>query len=1198
VLLGGEAGVGKSRLVGEFGQAATAAGACVLVGGCLELGTDGLPFAPFTAVLRDLVHEHGADAVASMLPGRTTRGLARLLPELGEPDTGPDIGRDPGEARARLFEEMLSALDHLARNSPVVLVIEDAHWADRSSRDLLTFLIGNQRAIGGLLIVATFRSDELHRTHPLRPMLAALDRIAWVERIELPRLTRHDTAELAAGILGRQLAGDVADALYHRSEGNPLFVETLLGRDGELNCGLPESLRDLLLDSVRRLPEETQEVLRVASAGGETTGHGLLAAVTGLDDAALTGALRPAVTANVLRAQADGYTFRHELIREAVHDDLLPGEHGRLHSRFAEAIEADPSLVPPGRATIEMAHHWHSAHDSVWALIGAWRAAAQAGRAVAPAERLSLLARVLELWDQVPDAAGRIGADHARVLEEATCAAQEAGEFERGIALASSALKELDPAGEPTRVAKLLETRGHFRKHLGRKEYFDDFSSALAIAPVDAPAVRIPILLAAARCVPVVAIERSYAEEALALARQSGDEVNEADALLTLAMFQAGAGQQAGAGSGPVELIEQARAMAVRAGAHSQVARAAVNTSHLLEGAGEHELAVEAARRGIAGQDEYYIGPDSRSLLAINQMEPLFALGRWDEALEVARAAREFQFTSLPLRRSTIAVLAGYITLARGDVAAAAQAAAEAAELLRSSAYVDEHQLPLGLLEISLRLAADGPAAAVETASRVIEGYELSGGSPRYAWPLVAAAAGVCLVAARDGRPRDETAALAGRLRTIAEKLDTFGPAQRAGRLTFAAADAQLSGVPVGLCEAWDEAAAAWAAVSEPYPRAQALRHAAEAALAGGDRDGAAGRLQQAAELAGGLGADPLIREITLVARRARIVLDASAGLTEGNFGLTGRELEVLRLVAAGRSNRDIAGELFISPKTASVHVSNILGKLGAASRGEAAATAHALGLLDPMQLRPRPLWWPLWGAIRPGWRAVAASWRGSRVCWKALWRGAGAWCCARARRGSGRPAWPKSWPRRLRPGGFRWRGPARPTRTARRRTGCGGWCWTGSRPVRAPGPGLTRGRRSSAPPTWAPIPAPRGGSRCSPRSAGGWRGRPSGAGWCWCSMTCSGRTRRRRCCWPRSSASSAGHASWPSRPTGTRRAGSCRGCRRRPTPSGWTCTACPPRRSGTCCSPPGWRRRRNRRAGCTTRRAAIRSWSGSWPGP
>ena len=459
VLLGGEAGVGKSRLVSDFGRTAASAGARVLTGGCLELGTDGLPFAPFTAVLRDLVHEMGADAVASMLPGRTTRGLARLLPELGEPDTGGD----PAEARARLFEEVLRALEHLTRHSPVVLVIEDAHWADRSSRDLLMFLIGNQRSLSGLLIVVTYRSDELHRTHPLRPLLASLDRIGWVERLEVQRLTRHDTSELATRILGREPASDLAEALYHRSEGNPLFVEALLCCDGELSRELPESLRDLLLESVRRLPEDTQEVLRVASAGGTTTGHALLRVVSGLDDAALTRAVRPAVIANVLHPSGDGYAFRHELIREAVHDDLLPGEHGRLHSRFAEAIDADPALVPPGRAAIEMAHHWHSAHDSPWALIGAWRAAAQAGRAVAAAERLSLLARVLELWDQVPDAAERIEADHVRVLEEAVSAAQDAGEFERGIALSTSALRVLDsggragPGGEPAHPPQPLQ---------------------------------------------------------------------------------------------------------------------------------------------------------------------------------------------------------------------------------------------------------------------------------------------------------------------------------------------------------------------------------------------------------------------------------------------------------------------------------------------------------------------------------------------------------------------------------------------------------------------------------------------------------------------------------------------------------------------------------------------------------------------
>jgi ATP/maltotriose-dependent transcriptional regulator MalT len=980
VLLGGEAGVGKSRLVSEFGRRAAAEGARVLVGGCLELGTDGLPFAPFTAVLRDLVREMGADAVASMLPGRTTRGLARLLPELGEPDTGGD----PGEARARLFEEVLSALQHLAQHSPAVLVIEDAHWADRSSRDLLTFLIGNQRAISGLLIVVTFRSDDVHRTHPLRPTLAALDRIDWVERIELPRLTRHDTAELVVRILGRPPEGDLADALYHRSEGNPLFVETLLGCDGELSCELPESLRDLLLDSVRRLPEDTQEVLRVLSAGGDATGHALLAAVTGLDDGALTSALRPAVTANVLRVQADGYAFRHELIGEAVHEDLLPGEHGRLHSRFAEAIDADPSLVPPGRAAIELAHHWYAAHDSVWALIGAWQAAAQAGRAVAPAERLALLARVLELWEQVPDAAERIGADHARVLEEATCAARDSGEYERGVALVNSALKELDPATEPVRVAQLLENRGYFKMNLGRKEFPDDFSAALTIVPADAAAARIPILLAAARCLPHDPRERSYAEEALALARQTGDEASEASALMSLAMFEAGAGQESSAGGAAIELITQARVMAEHAGAYGLVARAAVNESHLLEGAGEHELAFEAARRGIASQDAQYLSRELRSLLMINQVEPLLALGRWDEALQLAEAAREFQLASLPLRQALLLVMEGRIALARGDVGTAADAIGVAGKLLRGSPYEDQHRLPFGALEVSLQLAVAGPAAAIETATHVIDAYDVSCDSPRYAWPLMVAAAAACLAAARqaavarDERLRDDAAAVADRLRTIAEKLDTFGPAQQASRRTFTAADAHaafllaafpgpagVSGVsgPSGvlgssgtapaaeLRAAWDQAAAGWAAVSEPYPLAQTLLHAAESAIACGDRGGAAERLQRAAGLADRLGAHRLAEDIAILARRARIRMtgdegeDAAGG---GDFGLTGRELEVLRLVAAGRSNREIAAELVISPKTASVHVSNILGKLDAASRGEAAAKAHALRFFEP----------------------------------------------------------------------------------------------------------------------------------------------------------------------------------------------------------------------------------------------------------
>jgi hypothetical protein len=308
---------------------------------------------------------------------------------------------------AEIMDELFGGTQSLAparepprtRTSPVILLIEDLHWADRSTTDLLAFLIRNQPSLDGVLIVVTYRSDELGRTHPLRALLAEFGRIGWVARMDLGRLTRQDTDRLVAGIAGRRPGDELLAAVYRRTEGNPLFVEALVG-GGDLGAGLPESLRDLLVASLRRLPEETQEVVRVASAGGERTGHGLLAVVTGMDSAVLARAVRPAVAANVLLANSDGYAFRHALIREAVHDELLPGERGQVHSRFAEAIGADPGLVEPGRAPAGQAYHWHAAHDATRALVSAWQAAGQAGHAVAYAEQLAMLARVLELWNR------------------------------------------------------------------------------------------------------------------------------------------------------------------------------------------------------------------------------------------------------------------------------------------------------------------------------------------------------------------------------------------------------------------------------------------------------------------------------------------------------------------------------------------------------------------------------------------------------------------------------------------------------------------------------------------------------------------------------------------------------------------------------------------------------------------------------
>jgi ATP/maltotriose-dependent transcriptional regulator MalT len=951
VIVGGEAGVGKSRLIIEFAERSRGAGARVLIGGCLELGAESLPFAPFTAVLRELVRDLGAAGVAALLPGGSGRELARLLPEFGTP-AGPD---EAGEARARLFEQMLQMLEHLADAGPVVLVIEDMHWADQSTRDLLAFLIRNQGSLDGVLIVATYRSDDLHRTHPLRPLLAELDRIDWVTRMGLGRLSRQDTSQLVAQLTGREPADDVVAAVYRRAEGNPLFVEALVGND-EPDSGLPESLHDLLMAGLRRLPEETQEVVRVASAGGERVGHGLLTAVTGLDGSALGRALRPAVAANVLRAESDGYVFRHALIREAVHDELLPGERGQVHSRFAEVIAADPALVTPGQAPGEQARHWHAAHDMPRALVSAWQAAGQAGRALAYAEQLAMLSRVLELWEQVPDAAERIGAGHVAVLEETIRVAELAGEDDRGILLAKAALREVDAAAEPVRAALLLRTRGYMKYHLGRTDYIEDLEEAVRLVPADPPTpARARVLEALAHITLRVhggwdnPEYRSAAEEAVTAARRAGDAATEASALITLACAEPVGGN----GERIREMLAQARTIATRARAFQPLLGAAITESDTLEGAGLHEQAAEVAREGLAAAREYGLARTYGAILANNVAEPLVSLGRWEEAGEVIeRALRLFPPR---LNRACIWRLAGDIALARGDIDAAARFAASIRSVTEGARYDPQYGLPLVRLETTLRLAQQRPAEALSAVENALDRYPLPE-SPRYAWPVLMAGARACAVAAREGSTRDggvredtlaaRAAALRGRLDAEAARFTADGLFQQACQLTFAAeADQAGDG-------AWDEAARAWEVVSQPFPQATTLLRSAEVALNAGDRDGATARLRRAAVLAQQLGARPLSDNISQLARRARISLDPDAdGGTPvpepGRLGLTAREFEVLRLVAAGRSNREIAAELFISAKTASVHVSNILGKLGVTSRGEAAAAAHRLRLFD-----------------------------------------------------------------------------------------------------------------------------------------------------------------------------------------------------------------------------------------------------------
>lgn len=968
VMVGGEAGVGKSRLVHEFAERSRGAGWRVLIGGCLELGASGLPLAPFTSVLRDLVRELGAAGVAELLPDGDTRELARLLPEFGEP-TGPGHA---GEARSRLFEQVLTLLEHLAAARPVLLVIEDLHWADRSSRDLLSFLIHNQQSLDGLLMIVTYRSEELHRTHPLRPLLAELSRIGWVAGLSLGRLTRQQTSELVAEIIDGKPADDLLAAVYRRTEGNPLFVQALLG-EPELCNGLPETLRDLLVGSVRRLPEPAQEVVRVASASGPRTSHRLLATVTGLDDAALARALRPAVAANVLLVGDAEYAFRHALIQEAVHDELLPGERSQVHSRFAEAIAADPALVPQGRSAAEQAYHWYAARDMPRALTSAWQASRQAGQVLAHAEQLEVLSRVLELWKQVPDAAHRIGADHLTVLETAVQAATMAGDLDHGIRLADAALREIDATTEPVRAALLLEARGRLKYQLGRKDFAGDLREAVRLVPAEPPSpARARVLEALTHYTLRVhggwddPALRAMAEEAIVTAHRAGDPATEAAALVSLACAEPITGNE----DRIQALLAQARDVASQVNAHQPLLQATITESDTLEGIGLHEQAVSAARGGLAAAREYGLARTFGTVLASNLAEPLVSLGRWDEAAEVIEHA--LQLAPPRASRTYLWRLSGEIALARGNLAAAAEAVASIRAVLDETRYHDQYHLPATRLETELRLAEGYPGSALAVVSGVLNHFDLLP-SARYTWPLLVVGARACAAAAvitgPEGRFTARAAAVCDRLRIDADKLAVGGPLQHAHQLTFAAeagrAYRAIEAISAGkpspsqdISADWDQVTQAWETVGQPYPLAIALLRSAEATLVTGDRHGGAVRLRRAAELAQRLGAAPLGQDIDRLARRARIPLDGPADTPVGyaapgpvtepeRLGLTAREFEVLRLVTDGRSNPEIARELFISVKTASVHVSNILRKLNVTSRGEAAAAAHRLRLFD-----------------------------------------------------------------------------------------------------------------------------------------------------------------------------------------------------------------------------------------------------------
>jgi DNA-binding NarL/FixJ family response regulator len=974
LLVGGEAGVGKTRLLEEF-QCAAADTATVVVGGCLEVGAEGLPYAPFATMLRRLHRELGSELEAAAEGHESS--LARLLPDFGEaaPESHDEF------ARARLFEHTALLFERLAAERTLVLAVEDLHWSDRSTRELLAYLIRTLQQ-ARVVIIGTYRSDDLHRRHPVRPYLAELERLRTVQRLELRRLVQREVGQQLAGILRPSVPDrDLVQRIYARSEGNPFFVEELAVSYQRCPRGLTESLRDLLLVRVEALPEDTQGILRVLAVGGSTVEHGLLAAATGLPEDQLADSLRTAVDANIIRPSndEDGYQFRHALVREAVSDDLMPGERTRINRRYATALAATPALVCRDQATARLADYWYHAHDAALALPAALDAGREARRRNAFAEQLRMLERAIELWDDVPEQVlGAVRAyDWAEesypacgcepgqweescerlrlidVLAEATVAARLSGEHDRGMRFVKRALRIVDEASEPDRAAWFLMQRGLAKRYSNSASVVDDHEQALRLLAGRGPSAVLAEVLNRRACDGMLGeTSREHldsARQALAIAREVGARSTELHARLTLGMLHAAFGEYQEAADALDGIVEQAAEICDV----DLQCRVHINLSSYHQQLGRAGAAVAAARQGLALVRRNGMAAYNGTIVLGNLAEPLLYLGELDEA---GRLLEEELFgTGQDVHQDFLRRLRGDLALLRGDLTAAAGQLASSG--CSRTAWQPQKFLPTSSLAIRIASRTGRFAEARQTLLAVLD-RGATPGHERETWQLLTYAAAAEADAYGLPAMEQDRARTLERIRTAAAGLSQGLPlfAAWARMLDAELARAERRDTPAD----WLAVAEALRVSEQPHPRALALLRAAQALAVAGEREAASAAAASAAELAERQGDVHLVETVRQLIDRARLrpaegaaAPAAAAQVGDGAgeegapaFGLTKREQDVLRLVALGWTNRQIAVELYISPKTASVHVSNILGKLAVAGRGEAAAMAHRLHLI------------------------------------------------------------------------------------------------------------------------------------------------------------------------------------------------------------------------------------------------------------
>jgi DNA-binding CsgD family transcriptional regulator len=946
-LVSGDAGVGKTRVVTELSAAARARGFAVLSGRCAELG-DSIPYLPLADALRDASTGPSAgELLHDALAARPV--LSRLLPDRG--DSQADTGDAPGLVQQQLFGAVLGLLSELAEASPVLLVLEDLHWADRSTRDLLTFL---SRALHRerLAVAVSYRADDLHRRHPLRPVIAELLRLPSVTAVELGPLAATAMAEHLTALSGKPLDAAALSRMITRAEGNAYYAEELLAA-ANAGVDLPAGLADLLLARMERLAPAAQQVLRAAAVAGHRVDDELVAAASGLAAPEYEEAVREAVAHQLLVPDgAQGYAFRHALLREAIYGDLLPGERTRLHSRLAGLLADERRLAEVPGTAAALAHHALASHDISGAFAASVQAGQEAERVAAPAEAHRHYDQALSLWERVSDPEKLGGIDRGMLAFRSALSAAASGDLSRAAQQLRRLLGLLGDDADPALVSRASERLAYFLIDLDEDDRAQEAASAAVDAlPADPPRwERARALATHARAMmwrQDEAAVRSKAEEAMAAAKAADAPSAAADALVTLGLLSEKAGRLGEA----VGLLTRAHRQALEAGVLGVELRAAFQLGRVQLERGDLNGASDTAHQGVERASAAGLGlaPHGYDLQYLHYLAH-FAAGAWDHAQELADGFVT-RVTSPPEAR--LSAMALFIDVARGRQLSVAERQSWLEPYWPAdvfSAYIGrgllaEHALWQGDTEAALTAAGEALQAHLESHGQY--------GAQAIRVAAIAAAAHAerarqARAVGHDDAAHAEAAAAAAMVEVARE-----GAANRPGRALGVEGRGWLRRAEAELARAsGDNAPAAWQAVADAfrpgfvYQAAVARWRLAEALAEAGRRDDGQREWQLAADEADRLGAVPLQRALQDLARRARLGTRTGTGQTRGALaGLTSRELEVLRLLATGQSNREIGAALFIATKTASVHVSNILAKLGAATRTEAAAIAHAHGL-------------------------------------------------------------------------------------------------------------------------------------------------------------------------------------------------------------------------------------------------------------